>query len=52
LNKPAWLGHNSQLQKTMKVGHCGVTSSQVLHLSDKQLCLDGAKNYENQKVTL
>jgi len=34
-DKPAWLDHNRQPQKTVKVGHCGMARSQVLQISDK-----------------
>jgi len=33
-DKPAWLNHNRQPQKTMKAGRCGMARSQVLRLSD------------------
>jgi len=34
LDKPAWRNHIHKPQKTMKVGHCGMTNSQVLRLLD------------------
>ncbi len=48
LEKPAWLDHNHQPQKAMKVSHCGMASSQVLRLSDKPAWLD--YNHQPQKT--
>jgi len=47
-NKPAWLDHNRQPQKAMKVACCGMARSQVLRLSDKPAWLN--HNCQPQKA--